>query len=72
MIYKLIELIIAELSFMCGDRKHSMEFRDDLRTAVKALENIKKYFQERKMATPQYIIAILKDQQKKEQEKKGK
>ncbi len=24
------------------------------------------------MATPQYIIAILKDQQKKEQEKKGK
>lgn len=44
MIYKLIELMIAELSFMCGDRKHSMEFRDDLRTAVKALENIKKYF----------------------------
>ena len=44
MIYKLIELIIAELSFMCGDRKHSMEFREDLRTAVKALENIKKYF----------------------------
>ncbi len=44
MIYKLIELMIAELSFMCGDRKHSMEFRGDLAKAVQALRNIKKYF----------------------------
>ncbi len=44
MIYKLIEIVIAELSFMCGDDKHSVEFRNDVRSAVMALRNIKKYF----------------------------
>ena len=44
MIYKLIEIVIEELTRYCIDEKHSVEFHNDVAKAVEALRNIKKYF----------------------------
>ena len=44
MIYKLIEIVIEELTSYCIDEQHSVEFRAEVAKAVEALRNIKKYF----------------------------
>ena len=44
MIFKLIEIVIEELTGYCTDKQHSAEFRRDVAKAVEALRNIKKYF----------------------------
>ena len=44
MIYKLIEIVIEELTSYCIDEKNSVEFRSEVAKAVEALRNIKKYF----------------------------